>query len=202
MKNPRKARKERPTQETQITLEINLDGSGLAEISTGIPFFDHMLTLFCRHGFFDLAVEARGDIDVDYHHTVEDVGLVLGQAVKAAAGEKRGMNRYGFFILPMDETLARVVIDLSNRPVFIYQVDARLETPLVRDFNIHLMKEFFQAFASEAGANLHCRVEYGDEPHHVAEGLIKAFARALDMATQLDPRLGDALPTTKGSLDR
>lgn len=202
MTPPRTIHKARETGETEIRLSLNLDGRGRAEIDTKIPFFDHMLTLFARHGCFDLTLEARGDIEVDYHHTVEDVGLVLGQAVREVIGEKRGLVRYGFFLLPMDETLARVVIDLSNRPILVYQVEADLDTVMVRDFNIHLMKEFYQAFANEAGANLHCKVEYGDEPHHVAEGLIKAFARALDAATRLDPRLGDHIPSTKGSLDR
>ena len=202
MSQPREVTLERKTGETQIELTLNLDGQGRAHIETGIPFFDHMLTLFARHGLFDLTLKAVGDLEVDYHHTVEDVGLVLGKAVRDAVGEKRGMVRYGFFILPMDETLARVVLDLSNRPILVYKVDAQLETVMVRDFNVHLMKEFFQAFANEAGANLHCYVEYGDEPHHVAEGLIKAFARALDMATRLDPRLGEEIFTTKGSLNQ
>jgi imidazoleglycerol-phosphate dehydratase len=200
MADQRTATITRNTKETRIELNLDLDGSGMSTIETGIPFFDHMLTLFARHGLFDLRLKAEGDIEVDYHHTVEDVGLVLGQAVRAAVGEKRGMARYGFFLLPMDETLARVVIDLSNRPFLVYQVDFPLETPMVRDFNIHLMKEFFQAFANEAGCNLHCSVEYGSEPHHVAEGLIKAFARALDRATAIDPRLGESVWTTKGSL--
>lgn len=200
MAEARKAEVSRDTKETRISLSLNLDGRGESSIDTGIPFFDHMLTLFARHGFFDLELKAEGDIDVDYHHTVEDVGLVLGQAVRQAVGDKRGMTRYGFFLLPMDEALARVVIDLSNRPYLVYQVDLPLDTPRVRDFNIHLMKEFFQAFANEAGSNLHCKAEYGDEPHHVAEGLIKAFARALDRATTLDPRLGDALMSTKDRL--
>lgn len=200
MPDTRKASIDRNTGETRISLEIALDGSGKAAIETGIPFFDHMLTLFARHGLFDLQVRASGDLEVDYHHTVEDVGIVLGQAVRQAVGEKRGISRYGFFMLPMDETLARVALDLSNRPALVYLIRAELETPLVRDFNIHLMKEFFQAFANEAGCNLHCMVEYGAEPHHVAEGLIKAFARALDAATRIDPRLGDEIMTTKGML--
>lgn len=200
MSDPRKATITRETGETRIVLSLVLDGSGQSRIKTGIPFFDHMLCLFARHGLFDLDLEATGDLEVDYHHTVEDVGLVLGQAVREAVGEKRGMTRYGFFILPMDETLARVVLDLSNRPLMVYHIGAQLDTPMVRDFNIHLLKEFFQAFANEAGCNLHCQVEYGSEPHHVAEGLIKAFARALDAATRQDARLGDAVWTTKGLL--
>lgn len=200
MEKKRTATISRDTQETEIKLSLNLDGSGQSSIDTGIPFFDHMLNLFARHGFFDLELKAEGDIDVDYHHTVEDVGLVLGEAVHRAVGDKLGMTRYGFFLLPMDEALARVVIDLSNRPHLVYNLDIALDTPMVRDFNIHLMKEFFQAFANEAGCNLHCLVEYGREPHHVAEGLIKAFGRALDRATSMDPRLGDSLMSTKGAL--
>lgn len=167
----------RNTKETQIELEINLDGSGNYEVETGIPFFNHMLELFARHGLFDLKIRARGDIDIDYHHTVEDVGIVLGRAVKKAVGDKAGMNRYGFFILPMDEVLVRVVIDLSNRPILVYNLGS-LEAR-VRDFNVSLCREFFQAFANEAGANLHVNLEYGDEPHHIAEGAFKCFAKAL-----------------------
>jgi len=200
MRKSRTSEQARSTKETQISLYLNIDGSGESSINTGIPFFDHMLTLFSRHGLFDLTLKASGDLDVDYHHTVEDVGIVLGKAVREAVGEKRGINRYGFYILPMDEALARVALDLSNRPVLVYQVNTRLETPMVRDFNIHLLKEFFQAFANEAGCNLHCCVEYGDEAHHVAESLIKAFGRALDHATQRDSRIGDSIMSTKGSL--
>jgi imidazoleglycerol-phosphate dehydratase len=198
MAQQRIAEKTRNTAETRIRLNLNIDGSGKASIDTGIPFFDHMLTLFARHGLFDLELKAEGDLSVDYHHTVEDVGLVLGQVVKAALGEKRGIARYGFFILPMDETLARVALDLSNRPAFVYKV--AVPEAMVRDFNIMLVREFFQAFANEAGCNLHIALEYGEEPHHVAEAIFKCFAKALDRATQLDPRLGDAVPTTKGTL--
>lgn len=188
----------RNTKETQIELELNVDGTGVSEIDTGIPFFDHMLTLFARHGLFDLKLKAVGDIEVDYHHTVEDTGIVLGQALKKALGEKRGIRRYGFFLLPMDESLARVALDLSNRQAFVYKVDYK--DPMVRDFSIGLVKEFFQAFANDASCNLHIHLEYGEEPHHIAEAIFKCFARALDAATSIDARLGDALPTTKGSL--
>jgi imidazoleglycerol-phosphate dehydratase len=198
MAEQRIAEKTRNTAETRIHLSLNIDGTGKASIDTGIPFFDHMLTLFARHGLFDLELKAEGDLSVDYHHTVEDVGLVLGQVVKAALGEKRGIARYGFFILPMDETLARVALDLSNRPAFVYKVS--VPESMVRDFNIMLVREFFQAFANEAGCNLHIALEYGEEPHHVAEAIFKCFSKALDRATQLDPRLGDAVPTTKGTL--
>ena len=198
MAKARTAKLTRNTKETRIQAELNIDGSGESSIDTGIPFFDHMLTLFARHGLFDFTVKAEGDIDVDYHHTVEDTGIVLGQLVKDSLAEKRGIRRYGFFLLPMDECLARVAIDLSNRQAFVYKVESG--DPMVRDFNIGLVKEFFQAFANEACCNLHINLEYGEEPHHVAESIFKSFARALDSATQIDPRLGDNIPTTKGML--
>ena len=168
---PRTSKIVRKTKETDISLELNVDGSGVYEVGTQIPFFDHMLELFSRHGLFDLKIAATGDVDVDYHHTVEDVGIVLGRAFREALGDKAGIRRYGFFILPMDETLVRVALDLSNRPVLVYDLgdkDAR-----VRDFNVSLCREFFQAFANEAGANLHIKLEYGGEPHHVAEAAFK-----------------------------
>ncbi len=198
MAEARTAELTRNTKETRIQAELNIDGTGESTIETGIPFFDHMLTLFARHGLFDLKVKAEGDIDVDYHHTVEDTGIVLGQLLKEALGEKRGIRRYGFFLLPMDESLARVAIDLSNRQAFVYKVEA--SDFMVRDFNIGLVKEFFQAFANEACCNLHINLEYGDEPHHIAESIFKSFARALDSATEIDPRTGDQIPTTKGML--
>jgi imidazoleglycerol-phosphate dehydratase len=198
MAEQRIAKITRNTKETQIQMELNVDGTGVSEIETGIPFFDHMLTLFAKHGLFDLKVKATGDTDVDYHHMVEDTGIVLGQAIKEALGEKRGIRRYGFFLLPMDESLARVSLDLSNRQAFVYKVDYQF--PMVRDFNIVLVKEFFQAFANVAACNLHINLEYGEEPHHIAEAIFKAFARALDVATTIDPRMGDALPSTKGTL--
>lgn len=188
----------RNTTETQISLLLDIDGSGKYDIETGIPFFNHMLELFARHGLFDLKIRAAGDVDIDYHHTVEDVGIVLGQAFKQALGDKAGINRYGFFILPMDEVLVRVALDLSNRPVLVYdlgRIDAR-----VRDFNVSLCREFFQAFANEVGANLHVKLEYGDEPHHIAEGAFKCFARALNVAVSRNPKLGQDLPSTKGIL--
>ena len=188
----------RETNETKITLKLGLDGTGVSSIDTGIPFLDHMLELFSRHGLFDLEIKAEGDIEVDYHHTVEDIGIVLGQAVKEAVGDKAGINRYGFFMLPMDECLARAAIDLSNRAILVYHVDAKVR--MVRDFNIGLLKEFFRSWADNAGANLHLILDYGDEPHHIAEALFKSFARALDMATQVDPRREGTLPSTKGKL--
>lgn len=192
------ARRERPTRETRIELEINLDGSGVARVESGIPFFDHMLELFAHHGLVDLTVRASGDLAVDYHHLVEDVGIVLGEAVREAAGDKAGIRRYGFFLLPMDECLSRCVLDLGNRPFLVYDVDC--QPAYVRDFNIHLFREFFQAFANSAGANLHLSLLYGDEPHHVAEALFKGFGRALCQSVETDPRRGAAIPSTKGTL--
>lgn len=198
MAQARIAKRIRNTQETQIELALNLDGSGTSEIATGIPFFDHMLTLFAKHGLFDLQVKVVGDIAVDYHHTVEDTGIVLGQAVSEALRDKAGIQRYGFFVLPMDETLAQVALDLSNRQAFVYQV--AITNPMIRDFNLCLIKEFFQAFANAAACNLHMKLEYGEEPHHIAEALFKCFARALDAASKLDPRAEGQLPSTKGTL--
>ncbi|MEK0438485.1 MAG: hypothetical protein RL444_1704 [Verrucomicrobiota bacterium] len=194
----RKASLRRDTAETKIALEVNLDGTGASEIATGVAFFDHMLTLFSRHSLVDLKVKATGDTDVDYHHTVEDVGIVLGQAIKEALGDKAGIRRYGFFILPMDETLARCAVDLSNRPMMVYQVE--ITNYMVKDFNIALVREFFQGLANSLGCNLHLKLEYGDEPHHIAEALFKAFARALREALEVDPRQGGRVPSTKGTL--
>ena len=188
----------RKTAETDIVLKLGIDGTGASKIDTGVPFFDHMLTLFAKHGLFDLEIKAKGDNDVDYHHTVEDVGLVLGEAFKAALGDKRGIRRYGFFLLPMDESLARVVVDLSGRACLVYEASA--PTMFIRDFNLVLVKEFSRAFSNALGCNLHVKLEYGEEPHHVAEAIFKALARALDVATQLDPRTAGVLPSTKGLL--
>ena len=186
----------RKTAETDIELSLVVDGSGVSEIATGVPFFDHMLTLFSKHGLFDLNVKCDGDIEVDYHHTVEDVGLVLGDAFKQALGEKKGIRRYGFFLLPMDESLARIALDIGGRPHLVYSADA--PTMFVRDFNIILVKEFCRAFSNALGANLHVQLVYGEEPHHVAEAMFKCLARAMDVATQIDPRAADSLPSTKG----
>ena len=188
----------RKTAETDITLTLTLDGQGASNISTGVPFFDHMLTLFAKHGLFDLDVAAKGDVEVDYHHTVEDVGLVLGEAFKQALGDKLGIRRYGFFVLPMDESLARVVVDIGGRPHLVYTAEA--PTMFVRDFNIVLVKEFARAFSNALGANLHVKLEYGEEPHHVAEAIFKSLARALDVATQIDARAATLLPSTKGKI--
>ena len=198
MADERVAEIERETSETKVRLAIKIDGSGVVQSRTGVAFLDHMLELFARHGLFDLDVQAEGDIEVDYHHTVEDVGIVLGQAVKEALGDKLGIERYGFFLLPMDESLARVVLDLSNRPHLVYRVN--VSNYMIRDFNICLVQEFFQAFTNACGCNLHIELEYGSEPHHVAEAIFKAFARALDRATRVDPRQDGQLPSTKGLL--
>jgi imidazoleglycerol-phosphate dehydratase len=198
MNKPRTARIDRATGETDISVRLVVDGSGRSKIATGIPFFDHMLTLFAKHALFDLDVRAQGDVQVDFHHTVEDTGIVLGQCVKEAIGDKLGLRRYGFFIVPMDEALARVTLDLSNRPVLVYCVPA--ENLMIRDFNLGLVKEFFQGFTNAVGANLHITLEYGEEPHHIAEAIFKAFAKALDIATQIDPRATGSLPSTKGLL--
>ena len=188
----------RRTAETDITLQLTVDGTGASRVDSGIPFLDHMLTLFAKHGLFDLEVKAKGDVAVDYHHTVEDVGLVLGEAFKSALGDKVGLKRYGFFLLPMDESLARVVLDLGGRPHLVYEVSA--PTMFVRDFNLALVKEFFRAFSNSVGANVHIQLLYGEEPHHVVEAVFKCFARALDVATQIEPRAADQLPSTKGLL--
>ena len=198
MAKTRVATLSRKTAETDITVKLTVDGKGVSKIDTGIPFFDHMLTLFAKHGLFDLEIKARGDVAVDYHHTVEDVGIVLGEAFKTALGDKIGLKRYGFFILPMDEALARVVIDLGGRPHLVYEVSA--PTMFVRDFNLALVKEFFRAFANTVGANVHVKLVYGEEPHHVVEAVFKSFARALDAASQIEPRAADRLPSTKGKL--
>ena len=196
--NKRVATVLRKTAETDIALSLAIDGRGRSEIATGVPFFDHMLTLFAKHGLFDLTVKAKGDVEVDYHHTVEDVGLVLGQAFKEALGDKVGIKRYGFFILPMDESLARIVVDVGGRPHLVYEANA--PTMFGRDFNIILVKEFCRAFSNALGANLHVQLVYGEEPHHVAEAIFKCLARALDMATQIEPRAADQLPSTKGKI--
>ncbi len=194
----RKVTLARKTAETDIKLTLAVDGRGASKIETGVPFFDHMLTLFAKHGLFDLDVVCKGDVEVDYHHTVEDVGLVLGDAFKQALGDKKGIVRYGFFLLPMDESLARVVVDLSGRACLVYDVCA--PTMYVRDFNLILVKEFARAFSNALGCNLHVTLEYGEEPHHIAEAIFKGLARAMDAATRIDERAADQLPSTKGKL--
>lgn len=188
----------RQTNETRIELGLKLDGTGRADIQTRVPFFDHMLELFARHSLIDLEVRAEGDLEVDYHHTVEDVGLVLGRGLREALGESRGINRYGHALLPMDEVLVRVAVDAGGRPYLGYQV--RTPALYVRDFNILLVREFLQALVNQAGINLHVILEAGEEPHHIAEAIFKGFARAFRMAVESDPRRSGELPSTKGLL--
>ena len=193
----RKAKLERKTKETEISVELELDGSGKSEIETGMPFFNHMLDSFTRHGLFDIQIKAKGDIEVDYHHTVEDVGLALGQTFKDALGDKHGIRRFGEASCPLDETLAKVVVDLSGRPYLSYNV--KIRPGRVGDFDTDLPHEFYAGFANQLGMNLHIDVPRGKNPHHIIEACFKAFARAMDMATQPDPRIEGAL-STKGSL--
>jgi imidazoleglycerol-phosphate dehydratase len=194
---PRTATINRQTRETQIALELNLDGSGAGSWQTGVGFFDHMLELFTRHGAFDLKVEAKGDLQVDQHHTVEDVGICLGQAVRQALGDKSGIRRYGHCTLPMEETLCTTAIDLSGRYFFVF--GAELASPKIGDFDSELVEDFWQAFAANALLNLHVLVHYGRNSHHVAEAIFKSAARALRMAVEPDPRL-TGVPSTKGTL--
>jgi imidazoleglycerol-phosphate dehydratase len=193
----RKAAIERITKETQIKLTLELDGTGEAKICTSVPFLDHMLNLFARHGLFDLQIEAKGDIDIDFHHTVEDVGIVLGEALRQALGDKNGIRRYGQATVPMDETLASVAVDLSGRPYLVYNV--RLPKVKIGEFDVELAREFFQALTNNLAANIHINVMYGDNVHHILEACFKALARALDQATQQDPRIAGVM-STKGKL--
>jgi imidazoleglycerol-phosphate dehydratase len=192
----RKASLSRKTNETDISVSWNLDGTGKSSISTGIPFIDHMLDLFCRHGYFDLNISLKGDIEIDHHHSVEDLGIVMGQVFKEAVGDKKGINRYGNRLLPMDESLAQVALDISNRPHLSYKVP--LQHPL-ETFDSSLIKEFFAAFVQQAGVTLHITLLAGDNAHHCLEAVFKGVAKALDQALQLDGREAD-VPSTKGML--
>ena len=187
----------RKTKETDISVSLNIDGSGISNIDTGNGFFDHMLDGFTRHGLFDLTVKAKGDLNVDCHHTVEDTGIVLGQAIAQAVGDKKGIKRYGSMILPMDETLVMCAIDLSGRPYFV--MDGEFSSPMVGDFDTQMVREFFYAISYSAGMNLHLRIITGLNDHHKIEALFKAFSKALDEATTIDPRISDVL-STKGAL--
>ena len=187
----------RETKETKITCTLNLDGTGKFDINTGIGFFDHMLSGFAKHGLFDLTLKAEGDLYVDSHHTVEDVGIVLGQAIKEALGEKEGIRRYGFFILPMDETLMLCALDLSGRPFFSY--DVSLTVDRLGEMDVEMAKEFFYAISYSAGMNLHIRMLSGDNNHHILEAMFKAFAKALDQASGKDSRIEGVL-STKGTI--
>jgi imidazoleglycerol-phosphate dehydratase len=202
----RSAKVQRKTAETNISVTLVIDGSGKSDVSTGIAFFDHMLKLLAKHSLCDLKIKAKGDLDVDAHHTVEDVGIALGQAFVKALGDKRGIQRYGWSLVPMDEALAqaRVALDFSNRPYFVFNVKgwnriSNVELGRRKDFRAGLVKEFLQGFASEARCNLHVDVIRGDEPHHVVEAIFKALAKALDLACQRDPRVR-GVPSTKGKL--
>lgn len=195
---PRKAQVERNTKETRILADLNIDGSGQYEIQTGIRFFDHMLESFARHGGFDLTLRADGDLDVDQHHTVEDCGIVLGQAFASALGDRVGILRSGYFLMPMDESLAAAAVDLSGRPALVYHAPARFR--LVGDLQVELLHDFFDGFVSHCGANLHLRILYGRSSHHRVEALFKCWAKAMRFACSRDARLKDQLPSTKGVL--
>ena len=194
---PRIATIERKTKETDINVELNLDGAGEYEVDTGIAFFDHMLESFAKHALFDLRLRAKGDLGVDTHHTVEDVGIVLGQAVKEALGTTAGIRRYGFFILPMAEAKIEVALDVSNRPYMVYRVD--IANDRIGDFDVSLAEDFLYAFSQNAGLDLHVELRYGKSPHHIVEAVFKGLARALRAAVERDPR-SRGLPTVKGAL--
>jgi len=198
MTTARTASIRRDTQETRIELALDLDGSGTAELHTGVPFFDHMLTQIARHGLVDIKLHADGDLEVDAHHTVEDVGIVLGQAVAQALADKRGIGRYGHAYVPLDEALSRAVIDFSGRPGLNYHVD--FVRPRIGDFDVDLLREFFQGFVNHAQVTVHLDNLRGDNAHHQAETLFKAFGRALRMAVTPDERMSGQIPSTKGSL--
>ncbi|MEA2709307.1 MAG: imidazoleglycerol-phosphate dehydratase [Phycisphaerales bacterium] len=194
----RKAEISRQTKETQIRLALNLDGSGKSAARTGVGFFDHMLDLLARHALIDMSVDAKGDLEVDAHHTVEDVGIVLGQAIEKALGDKRGIYRYGWAIVPMDESLAQVAIDLSGRPAFVFNV--KFPRGTIGEFPVELVEEFWKSVATNARMNLHVTVPYGTNNHHISEAIFKAAAKALRQAVSHDPRNTD-VPSTKGSLN-
>ncbi len=194
---PRRAVVKRATKETDIRVDWTLDGAGQSRIKTTIPFLDHMLELMAKHGLFDLTVQAKGDTHIDDHHTVEDVGIVLGEALKQALGDKKGVRRFGFASAPLDETLAQVTVDLSGRPYLVY--NAALPHRRIKGFDLYLFEDFFQAFVTHGAFNLHVNVLYGRNPHHIMEATFKALAKALDQATSLDGRV-KGVPSTKGRL--
>jgi imidazoleglycerol-phosphate dehydratase len=194
----RKTKIIRKTKETDIRLTLNLDGKGLSEINTGIPFIDHMLDLMSAHGFMDVKILAKGDTEIDYHHTIEDLGICFGEAISKALGEKKGIRRYGHAIVPMDESLASVVIDICNRPYLAYRVN--LKNRRTGSFDISLIREFFRALVTHSGITMHVDLMSGNDPHHVAESIFKAFGRALDMAVSIEKRLEGEVPSTKGML--
>lgn len=194
---PRQARVERRTKETEVAVQLGLDGRGVSKVHTTIPFFDHMLEAWAKHGLMDLGVEARGDVEVDLHHTVEDVGICLGKALREALGDKAGIARYGASYLPMDEALLHAAVDISGRPYLVFNVP--LQRTRIGSFDLDLLKDFFRAFAMNAEITLHVNMHYGDNLHHVAEATFKAVGRALAEATRLNPRVA-GVPSTKGSL--
>jgi imidazoleglycerol-phosphate dehydratase len=194
----RQARVERKTKETEIAIQLNLDGAGASKVQTPIPFFSHMLEAWAKHGLVDLAVEATGDVEVDIHHTVEDVGIVLGQALRQALGDKRGIVRYGTAFVPMDEALVQASVDISGRPFLVFSVP--VARTRVSNFDLDMLQEFFRAFAFNAEITLHVTMHYGHNLHHIAEAVFKSVARALAEATRLDPRIAGTLPSTKGLL--
>lgn len=187
----------RKTKETSIDLKLKIDGTGKYTVKTPVPFFNHMMELFAKHGLFDLTLKATGDVEVDDHHLVEDVGICLGEAVKKGIGDKKGIRRYGSFSLPMDETMTTVAVDLSGRPAFVYHTP--LKSGRIKNFDVELVEHFFEAFTNAVAANLHINVHYGRVKHHIVESIFKAFARALDQATGVDPRQ-KGVPSTKGKL--
>ena len=193
----RRAKVERKTTETEITVDMNLDGTGSGEISTTIPFLDHMLNLMTKHGFFDLILKGKGDTDVDYHHLIEDIGICLGETVKKALGNKEGISRYGSAVVPMDESLCRVDLDISGRPYLVFNAD--FSQKKIRDFDPELFIEFFKSFSDNSGITLHINVIYGRNNHHIAEAIFKSFARALNRAISIDDRIKGVL-STKGRL--
>ncbi|MEQ8387239.1 MAG: imidazoleglycerol-phosphate dehydratase HisB [Alphaproteobacteria bacterium] len=194
----RRATVDRKTKETEISVTVDLDGTGVAEIETGIGFLDHMLEQLARHGLIDLRVRARGDLHIDFHHTTEDTGIAIGEAVARALGERKGITRWGAAMIPMDETLSRVALDVSNRPYLIWRVT--FSKPKLGDMDTELFKEWFQAFAQNAGITLHVENLYGENNHHIVESCFKGLARALRQAVEIDPRRADDVPSTKGKL--
>ena len=196
----RQATVERKTRETQITATVNLDGTGVSRIATGIGFLDHMLEQLARHSLIDITLEAKGDLHIDYHHTTEDTGIVIGEAVSKALGDRRGIRRYGDAAIPMDETLSRVALDASNRPYLIWKVG--FSRPKLGEMDTELFKEWFQAFAQAAGITLHVETFYGENNHHIVESCYKGLARALRQAVELDPRQTGEVPSTKGTLGK
>ncbi len=194
----RRAKIDRKTTETQISAEVNLDGSGVYDVKTGIGFLDHMIEQLARHGLIDITLRAKGDLHIDFHHTTEDTGIALGQAVSKALGDRKGIRRFGEATIPMDETLSRVALDVSNRPYLIWRVDFPRDK--LGEMDTELFKEWFQAFAQHAGLTLHVENVYGANAHHIVESCYKGLARALRQAVEIDPRRADAVPSTKGKL--